>query len=225
MSRLTYGLRHALLGLLADRPHSGWQLLKHFEGSLAYAWPALHSQIYPELARLRDGGSDRADRLGRARREGVLAHRGRHGGGRRWLRETAPGRGGRDDALLRVFFLWLLEPDEAAGHLAVRRTTCGACSPSSRPSPPSTVLADAKDGRYRLALDYGLRVTRRAGAWAEDAAREVRERTASLPGAGDRSRSSSCRRRSRRAWRNGPRSQGAAAALGTWRLFRPPSRR
>ena len=46
-------LRHALLGLLADRPYSGWQLLKHFEGSLAYAWPALHSQIYPELARLR----------------------------------------------------------------------------------------------------------------------------------------------------------------------------
>src|SRR5688572_31990646 len=32
------------------------QLLKNFEGSLAYAWPALHSQIYPELARLREAG-------------------------------------------------------------------------------------------------------------------------------------------------------------------------
>ena len=57
-------LRYALLGLLADRPYNGWQLLKNFEGSLAYAWPALHSQIYPELARLREAGlieSDCAD--------------------------------------------------------------------------------------------------------------------------------------------------------------------
>ena len=49
-------LRHALLGALADRPRTGYGLLKHFEQSLAYAWPASHSQIYPELARLRDEG-------------------------------------------------------------------------------------------------------------------------------------------------------------------------
>src|ERR671919_614214 len=45
-------LRHALLGALADRPRTGYALLRHFEQSLAYAWPASHSQIYPELARL-----------------------------------------------------------------------------------------------------------------------------------------------------------------------------
>jgi alpha-beta hydrolase superfamily lysophospholipase len=46
-------LRHALIGVLADEPRTGYGLLKHFEQSLAYAWPASHSQIYPELARLR----------------------------------------------------------------------------------------------------------------------------------------------------------------------------
>ena len=49
-------LRYALLGALADQPRTGYALLKHFEQSLAYAWPASHSQIYPELARLLDDG-------------------------------------------------------------------------------------------------------------------------------------------------------------------------
>ena len=49
-------LRHALLGVLTDEPRTGYGLLKHFEQSLAYAWPASHSQIYPELARLLDEG-------------------------------------------------------------------------------------------------------------------------------------------------------------------------
>ena len=85
-------LRHALLGLLADRPYTGWQLLKHFQGSLAYAWPALHSQIYPELARLRAAGlieqtgegprgAKRYELTAEGRREVV-----------RWLRETDPSR-------------------------------------------------------------------------------------------------------------------------------------
>ena len=52
MSRVTGTLGHALLGLLAEGPRTGYALLKHFEQSLAYAWPASHSQIYPELARL-----------------------------------------------------------------------------------------------------------------------------------------------------------------------------
>src|SRR5262245_15631382 len=110
-------LRYALLGLLADRPHSGWQLLKHFEGSLAYAWPALHSQIYPELARLREAGLIEQTGEGpRGAKEYSLTPAGREQI-EHWLRETTPGRTTRDEALLRVFFLWLLDPDEAAAYL------------------------------------------------------------------------------------------------------------
>ena len=49
-------LRHAVLGALADEPRNGYALVKHFGQSLGYAWSASHSQIYPELARLRDDG-------------------------------------------------------------------------------------------------------------------------------------------------------------------------
>ena len=43
-------LSHALLGLLAVRPRSGYELTKVFGGDLGrYAWQAGHTSIYPEL--------------------------------------------------------------------------------------------------------------------------------------------------------------------------------
>ena len=111
-------LRYALLGLLADRPYNGWQLLKNFEGSLAYAWPALHSQIYPELARLREAGLIEQTGEGpRGAKEYSLTAAGR-AEIERWLLETTPSRNTRDEALLRVFFLWLLDTEEAAEAVA-----------------------------------------------------------------------------------------------------------
>jgi PadR family transcriptional regulator AphA len=114
-------LRHALLGALADRPRTGYELLKHFEQSLAYAWPASHSQIYPELARLREDGlieqteaGPRNSKTYTVTEEGLTEVR-------RWLRETEPDRRVRSDAALRTFFLWLLEPDEARAQLERER--------------------------------------------------------------------------------------------------------
>src|SRR3954465_5023169 len=45
-------LPHALLGLLAVEPRSGYELTKAFEADLGrYAWQAGHTSIYPELNR------------------------------------------------------------------------------------------------------------------------------------------------------------------------------
>ncbi len=115
-------LKYALLGALADRPRTGYELLKHFEQSLAYAWPASHSQIYPELARLQadelieQTGSGARNSKTYAVTDAGLAET------RRWLRETAPDRRVRSDAALRTFFLWLLEPDEAVEQLERERS-------------------------------------------------------------------------------------------------------
>jgi DNA-binding PadR family transcriptional regulator len=167
-------LRYALLGLLADRPHSGWQLLKQFEGSLAYAWPALHSQIYPELARLREAGLIEQTGEGpRGAKEYTLTAAGREEI-QRWLRETTPSRNTRDDALLRVFFLWLLEPDEAAAYLDREVEFQRRLLDDLERIASSPARDDAKERSYRLALDFGLRITRARREWAEDAAHEVR---------------------------------------------------
>jgi len=174
-------LRYALLGLLADRPCNGWQLLKNFEGSLAYAWPALHSQIYPELARLREAGLIEQTGEGpRGAKEYSLTAAGR-AEIERWLLETTPSRNTRDEALLRVFFLWLLDPEEAAEYLDrevefQRRMLADLERIESSETP-----GDAKERSYRLALDFGLRITRARRDWAEDAAREVRTRSGAPP--------------------------------------------
>ena len=114
-------LRHALLGALADEPRTGYGLLKHFEQSLAYAWPASHSQIYPELARLVEDGLIEQTASGpRGSKTYAVTPAGRDEI-TRWLRETTPDRRVRSDAALRMFFLWLLEPEEAATQLEAER--------------------------------------------------------------------------------------------------------
>ena len=49
-------LRFATLGLLAQQPGSGYDLLKRFETSMANVWPATQSQLYGELNKLAADG-------------------------------------------------------------------------------------------------------------------------------------------------------------------------
>lgn len=45
-------LRHALLGVLKDQPLTGYDLVRHFQGTVGFLWSAPQSQIYPELRRM-----------------------------------------------------------------------------------------------------------------------------------------------------------------------------
>ena len=49
-------LRHALLGVLKDRPLTGYDLVRQFQGTLGFLWSAPQSQIYPELRRMEAAG-------------------------------------------------------------------------------------------------------------------------------------------------------------------------
>lgn len=159
-------LRHALLGLLAERPRTGYGLLKHFEGSLNYVWTARHSQIYPELARLRDEQLIRQTARGpRGSKTYEITPAGLREV-RRWLRETEPERTVRSDPLLRIFLLWLLEPQEREvflrreldynrAYLAELERLGG--------SEPRTAL----DQTFRFALEHGLRATCARIGWLE----------------------------------------------------------
>jgi PadR family transcriptional regulator AphA len=112
----TVSLRHALLGLIAERPMSGYELSKRFAGP-AHVWSAKHSQIYPELARLLQAGQIRHAESGpRGRQTYQITEAGLRTL-REWLTETKPDRTARDESFLRVFFLWLIEPEEARAYL------------------------------------------------------------------------------------------------------------
>jgi DNA-binding PadR family transcriptional regulator len=111
-------LRYAVLDLLAAEPLSGYDLTRRFAVSMANVWPAQHSQIYPELAKLtadglivQTGGGPRGRKVYRTTPAGLDALRS-------WLRETPPDYTVRFGALLRVFCLWALPADEALAQLS-----------------------------------------------------------------------------------------------------------
>ena len=106
-------LSRALLGLIAAEPMSGYGLARLFERTLARTWPAKHPQIYPALAALQEQELLRVSETGPRRRKTYAVTDSGVAEVQRWLRETAPDREARNESLLRVFLLWLLESGEA----------------------------------------------------------------------------------------------------------------
>lgn len=167
-------LRHALLDLLADEPMSGYDLTRLFSVSLANVWPAQHSQIYPELARLTaDGLIAQTGEGPRGRKVYQTTPAGQEEL-RTWLRETEPDYSVRCDALLRVFCLWVLPTEEALAQLRRDRaeyvrhlgrmeeavaTVDWAASPTQRGS--------------RLTIEFGVRFYRELIDWIDWAAEQV----------------------------------------------------
>jgi PadR family transcriptional regulator, regulatory protein AphA len=148
-------------------------LLKHFEQSLAYAWPASHSQIYPELARLRDDGLIEQTAAGaRGSRTYALTDAGLEEV-RRWLRETEPDRRVRNDATLRTFFLWLLEPDEARERLEREQAYWQGILGELEAIHDEPAGTSRKERAFRLALEGGLLTVRARLEWVEQALAEV----------------------------------------------------
>jgi DNA-binding PadR family transcriptional regulator len=168
-------LRYALIGLLASRPSTGYELTKRFAASMAHVWPAGHSQIYPELARLvadglieQTGEGPRKSKTYAATADGVTALRG-------WMRTTEPDYGVRSDAQLRDFFLWSLPDDEAIAHIerdmAVYRQRLREleeldCAMDWTSDPPTRA--------GRLTLEKGLLYYRMLVDWSDWAIAEIR---------------------------------------------------
>ncbi|MCF3178504.1 PadR family transcriptional regulator [Streptomyces polychromogenes] len=167
-------LRHALLGLLSERPASGYDLLKRFETSLANVWPATQSQMYGELTKLAAAGLISVSAEGpRGRKEYTLTDEGlaelRH-----WLTETKPQRNTRSDILLRVFFLGVLPREQASAYLT------GLMELSDQEYEDLRALEQSIDWgedtlsvHGRIALEYGLRFNAMRRDWARWAAAQL----------------------------------------------------
>jgi DNA-binding PadR family transcriptional regulator len=138
MSRLTYGtlkagsvyvkadirkhgrsmttLGYAILGLLSREELSGYDLTRRMAGSVGYFWSARHSQIYPELARLEEGGyvtysvveqSERPDKkVYEITAEGLDALG-------EWVTRPPVPRPIRDELTLKTYSVWLADKEEA----------------------------------------------------------------------------------------------------------------
>jgi DNA-binding PadR family transcriptional regulator len=163
-------LRHALIGLLAEQPASGWDLTRRFEALLGTVWPAGHPQIYGELRKLQDDGFIEIDSEGPRRRKTYRVTEAGVEEVRRWLTSVEVDHTLRLEPVLRSVFFWLMTPDELAVHLEKEAAFYYDLAQKYRE------LAAAKDrGEYgdspqsesiRIAAEAGVRLHQALGDWA-----------------------------------------------------------
>ena len=109
-------LRYAILGLLSREELSGYDLAGRMRARVGHFWEARHSQIYPELARLEEGGlvshrvveqRERPDKkVYNITPAGLEALKS-------WVTAPPAPRAARDELVLKAYSLWLVEPEEA----------------------------------------------------------------------------------------------------------------
>jgi DNA-binding PadR family transcriptional regulator len=151
-------LRHAVLGLLAVQPTTGYDLAQRFDRSLANAWHASHSQIYPELARLHDAGMVEVVGEGARRsRTWAVTPQGREEL-RRWMTESEPNRSQRNETAVRWFLLSVIPP--ADQRIALERELAFAEEEIERLQAIAQHLdAAPRPQAFRSTVELGLRVT------------------------------------------------------------------
>ena len=163
-------LRFALLGLTAALPSTGYELTRLFDASLAHAWHASHSQIYPELRKLEEEGLVEVVSEGaRGSRTFAATDAGREAL-RVWLVEGMPSRKVRDEGALRLFLTSLLEP---ADRKAVLERELAVVEEHVRTLRALAERSDelAKQDRptgFRPMIDLGLRITPVTAEWLRD---------------------------------------------------------
>ena len=167
-------LGHALLGLLAAHELTGYELTQTFDISLAHVWSASHSQIYPELAKLQAAGLIRHTESGpRGSKRYTATDEGR-AEVRRWLEQPPQTVTVRNERLLRVFFLWMLAPDDARAYLlseAARHREQLAEYDAIAAQIPAD--ADEPLRWSRISLEAGIRYERAMAEWADWAEAEI----------------------------------------------------
>lgn len=167
-------LRHAVLGLLAVHPATGYELTQRFDQSLAHSWHASHSQVYPQLAQLEGDGLVEVIGEGprRSRTWGIT------GAGREelrhWLVETEVHRGQRNESGVRWFFFQLLDPvdrravlERELAYVEQSRAELDALAAKSATLPKPSPLTPT--------IDLGQRINGVMVEW-------LRDQLAALPG-------------------------------------------
>lgn len=163
-------LPHALLGLLAVEPASGYTLTKAFDDGLGrYAWHAGHTSIYPELARLADRGLIEVTAEGaRGSRTYAVTPTGRDEL-RSWLLDPPSEQGKvRNEHVLRMFLLSALDPADARTVLSriAERTQAATQELRAIRASHGTAPLVGREGFGQLAAEFGVRQYTAMHEWA-----------------------------------------------------------
>lgn len=172
---------YAMLGMLAIRPWTTYELAKHMDRSLGRLWPRARSNLFNEPKKLAAHGlaSTAEETVGRRRRTLYTITPAGRGALREWLGTPGEGpvlefeqllkvffadHGTRDDALAAVHSIRAWAEERNAENIAVARSYLAGTGPF-----PERAAVLAVVGRFVTAFDD------MAGTWAEWAATEIQD--------------------------------------------------
>src|SRR5215216_4080271 len=114
---------YVILGMLRERPRSGYEIKQAVDSSTRFFWAASYGQIYPELKHLAAAGLVKGQphpQGGRKRTVYRLTAAGRKEL-RLWLEREPKTFELRDEGLLKLFFSVAASPESAAESVAAKR--------------------------------------------------------------------------------------------------------
>jgi PadR family transcriptional regulator, regulatory protein AphA len=185
-----------ILGVLAARPRSGYEIKQLVDSSARYFWAASYGQIYPELKRLeKDGLIAGTDSAQGARQRTVfkLTAAGKRAA-REWMAGPPEVLETRDEGLLKLFFAGSIDPKRAAEIARERAATSRAKADQLRAIAETVEVtgkphgAEARPDAGSLAvLRYGIEMSEWTADWFERTAEDLeRQTSAAVPAAGGR---------------------------------------
>jgi PadR family transcriptional regulator AphA len=171
-----------ILGMLAARPRSGYEIKQLVDNSARFFWAASYGQIYPELKRLEDAGlvagSD-ASQGARQRTVYRLTAKGKRAA-RDWINSEPQVFELRDEGLLELFFAGSIEPARAAEIARERAAKAAGTATQMRTLEEELQSGDhaggpaySSDPGSEAVLRYGIEMNEWAAQWFERAARDL----------------------------------------------------
>ena len=171
-----------ILGMLAARPRSGYEIKQLVDGSARFFWAASYGQIYPELKRLeKEGLISGKDSAQGARQRTVyeLTAKGRRAA-KEWIGSEPEVFEMRDEGLLALFFSGSIDPKRAAEIARQRaaasreqadelRAIQAAIDGNGQPDGPE---ASPDEGSLTV-LRYGIEMSEWTAEWFERAAERL----------------------------------------------------
>jgi DNA-binding PadR family transcriptional regulator len=175
-----------ILGMLAARPRSGYEIKQLVDSSARFFWAASYGQIYPELKRLEDAGlitgSD-ASHGARQRTVHKLTAKGKRAA-RDWIATEPQVFELRDEGLLELFFAGSIEPARTPEIARERATQAADTAAQLRSLQVIKGHGQAEgpehspDAGSLTVLRYGIEMNEWAAAWFERAADDLERQIA-----------------------------------------------
>jgi len=185
-----------ILGMLAARPRSGYEIKQLIDKTARFFWTASYGQIYPELKKLEKAElitGDDSSTGARQRTTFKLTPAGRRAA-REWIAGPPEVLEMRDEGLLELFFAGSIEPSRAAEIARERAAISRRKAAELRAIWEAVDQADGPEGPHTepdigslTVLRYGIEASEWTAEWFERAAEDLeRVKARAVPAAGGR---------------------------------------